>query len=82
MVYLISRGENARTTWAERGYTDLEIVDVVRPILVMGGAVSLVMLGRELHRGWLETAALKRIGRRKGKGQGPGEDDKDRKDYP
>lgn len=43
---------------------EYELADIARPLLVMGGAVSLVMLGRELHRGWAETVTLKRLRRR------------------
>lgn len=38
---------------------DPDVVDLVRPLLVMGGAVALVMLCRELHLGWVEAVTLR-----------------------
>ncbi len=43
---------------------DQEVLDVVRPILIMGGAMTLVMMFRELHRGWVETITARRLRQR------------------
>ncbi len=40
---------------------DPEVLDIVRPLLIMGAAMVLVMLCRELHRGWVETVAVRRM---------------------
>ncbi len=56
---------------------ETEVLDIVRPLLIMGGAMVLVMLGRELRRGWLETVTVRRLRERSQDGQRPGRDDKD-----
>ncbi|MDP2937068.1 MAG: hypothetical protein Q8O86_11325 [Dehalococcoidia bacterium] len=60
---------------------DQEVLDVIRPLLIMGGAMTLVMLCRELHRGWMETVTIKQKRQRAKDHQklGPEENEADQK---
>lgn len=57
------------------GEMDQEVLDVLRPLLVMGGAMTLVMLCRELHRGWMETVTIRRMRQRANERQKPGQEE-------
>ncbi|MDO8691039.1 MAG: hypothetical protein Q7R39_13680 [Dehalococcoidia bacterium] len=56
---------------------ETEVLDVIRPLLIMGGAMVLVMLCRELRRGWLETVTVRRLRQQSQERHRPGQDDKD-----
>lgn len=43
---------------------DPEALDILRPLLIMGGAMVLVMLCRELHKGWMETVTIRKMRQR------------------
>ena len=56
---------------------DQEVLDVIRPLLIMGAAMTLVMLCRELHRGWLETVTIRRLRQQALDRQKPAQEEKE-----
>ncbi len=56
---------------------DPEVLDILRPLLIMGGAMVLVMLCRELHRGWMETVTVRRLRQRAQERQQPTHEEKE-----
>ena len=56
---------------------DSQVLDIVRPLLIMGAAMVFVMLCRELHRGWVETVTIRQMRQRAQERQRPPQEEKE-----